>query len=152
MPAYLTGFEPMMGIELMTSSLPRMRSAPELHRQKYRAGQENRTPISSLEGWHNSHYTNPAFEMFSIHFRRYCGQGWTRTTEGENQQIYSLPHLATLVLAHIFLKNAAEPMGGVEPSTSRLQITRSSQLSYIGRFFVFQRPLREGIAKIRTFS
>ena len=27
-----------------------------------------------------------------------CGHRWIRTTEGENQQIYSLPHLATLVL------------------------------------------------------
>ena len=28
-----------------------------------------------------------------------CGQRWIRTTEGERQQIYSLPHLATLVFA-----------------------------------------------------
>ena len=27
-------FEPVMGFELMTSSLPRMRSTPELHRQQ----------------------------------------------------------------------------------------------------------------------
>ena len=27
------------------------------------------------------------------------GQGWIRTTEGVSQQIYSLPHLATLVFA-----------------------------------------------------
>ena len=26
-----------------------------------------------------------------------CGQRWIRTTEGVSQQIYSLPHLATLV-------------------------------------------------------
>ena len=37
--------EPVMGIELMTSSLPRMRSTPELHRLKYvlRAENEVRT-------------------------------------------------------------------------------------------------------------
>ena len=29
-----------------------------------------------------------------------CGQRWIRTTEGVSQQIYSLPHLATLVFAH----------------------------------------------------
>ena len=28
-----------------------------------------------------------------------CGRRWIRTTEGRNQQIYSLPHLATLVFA-----------------------------------------------------
>ena len=29
-----------------------------------------------------------------------CGHRWIRTTEGESQQIYSLPHLATLEYAH----------------------------------------------------
>ena len=29
----------------------------------------------------------------------YGGQRWIRTTEGVRQQIYSLPHLATLVFA-----------------------------------------------------
>ena len=28
-----------------------------------------------------------------------CGRRWIRTTEGNNQQIYSLPHLATLEFA-----------------------------------------------------
>ena len=28
-----------------------------------------------------------------------CGRRWIRTTEGINQQIYSLPHLATLVFS-----------------------------------------------------
>ena len=38
-------FEPVMGFELMTSSLPRMRSTPELHRQyvKFRAEDEAQT-------------------------------------------------------------------------------------------------------------
>ena len=31
----------------------------------------------------------------------HCGRRWIRTTEGINQQIYSLPHLATLVFALI---------------------------------------------------
>ena len=29
----------------------------------------------------------------------FCGRRWIRTTEGINQQIYSLPHLATLVFS-----------------------------------------------------
>ena len=39
-----------------------------------------------LTGWTNA----PMF---------FCGQRWIRTTEGVSQQIYSLPHLATLVFA-----------------------------------------------------
>ena len=36
----------------------------------------------------------------STPFRKYVGgQRWIRTTEGVSQQIYSLPHLATLVFA-----------------------------------------------------
>ncbi len=31
-----------------------------------------------------------------------CGRRWIRTTEGKNQQIYSLPHLATLVFALVY--------------------------------------------------
>ena len=33
------------------------------------------------------------------YFRNFSGQRWIRTTEGVSQQIYSLPHLATLVFA-----------------------------------------------------
>ena len=38
-----------------------------------------------------------AWKSFFVFFGG--GQGWIRTTEGVSQQIYSLPHLATLVLA-----------------------------------------------------
>ena len=37
------------------------------------------------------------------YFRNLSGQRWIRTTEGVSQQIYSLPHLATLVFAHSLL-------------------------------------------------
>jgi hypothetical protein len=37
------------------------------------------------------------------YFRNFSGQRWIRTTEGVSQQIYSLPHLATLVFAQHFL-------------------------------------------------
>ena len=36
------------------------------------------------------------------------GQRWIRTTEGVRQQIYSLPHLATLVFAQAFFSVAKE--------------------------------------------
>ena len=43
--------------------------------------------------------------MRKSHRLKICGQRWIRTTEGVSQQIYSLPHLATLVFAqHVFLK------------------------------------------------
>ena len=35
--------------------------------------------------------------------RNFSGQRWIRTTEGVSQQIYSLPHLATLVFAQSLL-------------------------------------------------
>ena len=63
-----------------------------------------------------------------------CGRRWIRTTEGINQQIYSLPHLATLVFSQK-VSRTFEPMEGIEPTTPRLQITCSGQLSYIGIVF-----------------
>ena len=65
-----------------------------------------------------------------------CGQRWIRTTEVERQQIYSLPHLATLVFAQLIFQRSIsfsasflEPLVGFEPTTPRLQITCSGQLS-----------------------
>ena len=46
----------------------------------------------------------------------FSGKRWIRTTEGKNQQIYSLPHLATLV-SSLWLV-VLEPMEGFEPPTS----------------------------------
>ena len=40
------------------------------------------------------------------YFRNFSGQRWIRTTEGVSQQIYSLPHLATLVFAHSFFQRS----------------------------------------------
>ena len=40
---------------------------------------------------------------FAFSFSTRCGQRWIRTTEVERQQIYSLPHLATLEFALIFV-------------------------------------------------
>ena len=82
--------------------------------------------------------------------RAFSGRRWIRTTEGKNQQIYSLPHLATLVFSQNSFRTF-EPMEGIEPTTPRLQITCSGQLSYIGNVVLFSR-LRSyflnGIAKV----
>ena len=42
-------------------------------------------------------------KMDSNHRRYKPGRRWIRTTEGINQQIYSLPHLATLVFSRFFV-------------------------------------------------
>ena len=84
-----------MGFELMTSSLPRMRSTPELHRQ---CGAENevRTRDPQLG----------RLMLYQLsYFRDYGGRRWIRTTEGISQQIYSLPHLATLVFSRFLLRS-----------------------------------------------
>ena len=43
-------FEPVMGFELMTSSLPRMRSTPELHRLTFERKTRFELATLSLEG------------------------------------------------------------------------------------------------------
>ena len=49
----------------------------------------------------------------------YClgGQRWIRTTEGNNQQIYSLPHLATLVSAQTSNMSKKVTPAGFKPTT-----------------------------------
>ena len=80
-----------MGFELMTSSLPRMRSTPELHRR----------PVDGAEN--EVRTRDPQLGRLMLYqlsyFRDYGGGRWIRTTEGISQQIYSLPHLATLVFS-----------------------------------------------------
>ena len=59
------------------------------------------------------------------YFRKIGGQRWIRTTEGVSQQIYSLPHLATLVFAHLLSR-----------TTSNLSLSRFvSQLRCKGTSF-----------------
>ena len=100
-------FEPVMGFELMTSSLPRMRSTPELHRLNG-AEDEVRTRDPQLG----------RLMLYQLSYFRgkNSGEGRIRTSEGISQQIYSLPQLATLV--PLRLHKNLEPMEGFEPPTS----------------------------------
>ncbi len=69
----------MMGIELMTSSLPRMRSTPELHRLNG-AEDEVRTRDPQLG----------RLMLYQLsYFRGCCGRRWTRTTEPEGADLQS---------------------------------------------------------------
>ena len=92
----------------------------------------------------STHFKSYYQSRFAFSFSTHCGQRWIRTTEVERQQIYSLPHLATLEFALTFVtisENALrqlhnemrflffEPLVGFEPTTPRLQITCSGQLS-----------------------
>ncbi len=79
-----------------------------------------------------------------------CGRRWIRTTVGVSQQIYSLPHLTTLVSSQNL--KYLEPMEGVEPTTPRLQITCSDRLSYIGNFVPFLCGLVKGTANLDIYS
>ena len=85
--------EPMTRFELVTSSLPRKRSTPELNQQnKKRAGDEVRTRDIQLG----------RLTLYQLSYSRFLiqyvfqnsGENRIRTCEGENQQIYSLPSLA----------------------------------------------------------
>jgi hypothetical protein len=91
--------EPMMGIEPMTSSLPRKRSTPELHRLE-KSGKRDSNPRPSA--WKADALPT---ELFPHHptlliipdYQKLSGERRIRTSEGINQQIYSLPQLAALV-------------------------------------------------------
>ena len=131
-----------MGIELMTSSLPRMRSTPELHRRHF---------SKNLSGKRGSNSRPSAWKADALPTEllpQVSGRRWIRTTEDISQQIYSLPHLATLVFSQYFIGKAfpkLEPIEGFEPTTPRLQITCSGQLSYIGNILCL--TFRKGLQR-----
>ena len=137
----------MAGVEPATSSLPRMRSTTELHQQhelpcslllekyecinKNRAenGAQTRDPqLGRLVLYRLSYFRELTTTSATVIL---CGSRWIRTTEGENQQIYSLPHLAALEYSQFLFQSSTflEPLVGFEPTTPRLQITCSGQLS-----------------------
>ena len=69
------------------------------------------------------------------------GRRWIRTTEGISQQIYSLPHLATLVFALIkpALDTFFEPLVGVERGVKINQLRQGYQFGiFHAPFSVFQ--------------
>ena len=98
----------MTGIEPVTSSLPRKRSTPELHRQKIERETEFESATLSLEGWCSTNWATPAYFSNIGHVQQpsakvpalkplFSGESRIRTYEVIRQQIYSLPQLATLV-------------------------------------------------------
>ena len=83
------------------------------------------------------------------YFRECCGRRWTRTTEPEGADLQSAAIAAMRSSRYVFdtAFGRFEPIEGFEPTTPRLQITCSGQLSYIGGISM-NVPFRKGIAKI----
>ena len=129
----------MMGIELMTSSLPRMRSTPELHRLfLFGAEDEVRTRDPQLG----------RLMLYQLsYFRGCCGRRWTRTTEPEGADLQSAAIAAMRSSRYSFdtALGRLEPIEGFEPTTPRLQITCSGQLSYIGNILCL--TFRKGLQR-----
>ena len=71
------------------------------------------------------------YQLSYFRISNFSGQGWIRTTEGISQQIYSLPHLATLVLALtllcVLIMRAEDGTQTRDPQLGRLMLY---QLSY----------------------
>ena len=101
----------MAGVEPATSSLPRMRSTTELHQQHELQFATTRIYECINKKWaeNGAQTRDPQLGRLVLYRLSYfreltttsatvilCGSRWIRTTEGENQQIYSLPHLAAL--------------------------------------------------------
>ena len=127
-----------MGIELMTSSLPRMRSTPELHRLFYflfRAENEVRTRDPQLGRrmlYQLSYFRLKKNLLATVHSQIFWWEVVDSNHRTLRERIYSPPQLPLCEPPSVF---PFEPIEGFEPTTPRLQITCSGQLSYIGSSF-----------------
>ena len=117
-----------MGFELMTSSLPRMRSTPELHRL---CGAENEVRTRDPQLGRLMLYQLSYFRITNSSGRR-----GIRTPEGIASRFTVCPSWPLWyppdMFSRFFQDQNFEPIEGFEPTTPRLQITCSGQLSYIG--------------------
>ena len=132
-----------MGIELMTSSLPRMRSTPELHRRHLlKCGAENevrtRDPqLGRLMLYQLSYFRKCEWEKMDSNHRRH-----------KSADLQSAPFGHSGILPIFHRKRPfpeLEPIEGFEPTTPRLQITCSGQLSYIGNILCL--TFRKGLQR-----
>ena len=95
--------EPLMRFELMTSSLPRKRSTPELQRQIEReTGLEPAT--YSLEGCRSTKWAIPAFNCVNLGLQHKLWGEEDSNLRRLSQQIYSLPHLTALESPQLYFK------------------------------------------------
>ena len=123
-------YELLPRVELGTSSLPRMRSTTELKQQRL-----SFVLSLSVSGRRGSNPRPPAWKASALS-TELLSQGfalltpmWVRMDSNHRsrrQQIYSLPHLATLehtlISKFTIFSLAREPLVGLEPTTAGLQI------------------------------
>ena len=138
-----------MGIELMTSSLPRMRSTPELHRLTVCLGAENEVRTRDPQLGRLMLYQLSYFRLFLL--KSFVGGGGLEppNPEGADLQSAAIATMRTSQYVFRMLSGPFEPIEGFEPTTPRLQITCSGQLSYIGK--CSNPSSSKGIAKIGDF-
>ena len=137
-----------MGIELMTSSLPRMRSTPELHRLNYLSGK--RGSNSRPSAWKADALPTELLPLSGL-FQGFVGGGGLEppNPEGADLQSAAIATMRTSQACFSIFQIPFEPIEGFEPTTPRLQITCSGQLSYIGSSVDPSSP--KGTAKVEIF-
>ena len=122
----------MARIELATSSLPRKRSTPELHWRNL-SGRRGSNPRPSA--WKADALPTELLPLFKVKARSVVS-GFLWEKMDSNHRRYKPADLQSAPFGHsgILPKilRTFEPMEGIEPTTPRLQITCSGQLSYIG--------------------
>ncbi len=79
----------MMGFELMTSSLPRMRSTPELHRLTFERGRRIELPFPAWKAGIIAIIRTPLLREEDSASALMRGRRWTRTTEPEGADLQS---------------------------------------------------------------
>ena len=113
-------------VELGTSSLPRMRSTTELKQHKSERRDSNPRPPA----WKASALSTELLSRREQHCRVVVWVRMDSNHRSRRQQIYSLPHLATLehtlfsmfTFSNYFDSLNREPLVGLEPTTAGLQI------------------------------
>ena len=116
---YFIFYEPLMRFELMTSSLPRKRSTPELQRQNNMSGK--RDSNSRPSAWKADALSTELFPQNTQtlqHLREliHCGESRIRTYEDKVSGVTVRPSWPLWYLPNNkFKKN--EPVAGFEPTT-----------------------------------
>ena len=121
---------PLSYISNTNSRSPLLEIYERINKNRAENGAQTRDPqLGRLVLYRLSYFRELTTTSATVSF--FCGSRWIRTTEGENQQIYSLPHLAALEYSQYLFQSSFffEPLVGFEPTTPRLQITCSGQLS-----------------------